>query len=125
MLPSHLHKEAILPHGLATTFEVKASHPFTNIVVAIDFSKKDEAIIRNALKQGGKEAQYTLVHVVESAAARYLNKRAYDQETQLDDSNLQKYGKQLQEAGFNATTQIGFGSPTVEIVRIVKKIMPT
>ncbi len=121
MLPSHLHKEAILPHGLATTFEVKASHPFTNIVVAIDFSKKDEAIIRNALKQGGKEAQYTLVHVVESAAARYLNKRAYDQETQLDDSNLQKYGKQLQEAGFNATTQIGFGSPTVEIVRIVKE----
>lgn len=120
-----VHKEGngkvYLPHGVAESFKAAATHPFTNIIVAIDFSGKDEAIIRNALKQGGQAAQYTLVHIVESAAARYLDRHAYDQETKSDIENLEKYGENLKNAGFSVSTQIGYGSPANELTRMVKE----
>lgn len=121
MLPFFVSREVSLPHGFAQSIETTVMHPFSNIIVAIDFSGKDASIIRNAIMQGGKESAYTLVHVVESAAARYLDSHAFDQETKSDDLNLHKYGKQLQDAGFKVSTVIGFGSPTSELVRIVKQ----
>lgn len=115
-------KEAInLPHGIAETFVAAAAHPFSKIGIAIDFSGKDQLIISNALKQGGRAAHYFFIHVVESAAARYLDKEAHDRETIVDTENLRKYKDLLEQEGFNAETLIGFGSPPKEIARIVKE----
>lgn len=109
-----------IPHGLAESFVAEAVNPYRNIGVAVDFSGKDEAIIRSAIRQGGTEARYTLIHVVESAAARYLNRNAYDTETKVDTENLQKYAESLKEVGFMVQTRIGFGNPATELVKIVK-----
>lgn len=121
MITSHTFTHVSLPHGFAESFQTTIGHPFKNIIVAIDFSGHDEAIIRNALKQGGKESKYTLVHIVESAAARYLQSHAYDRETKSDGYNLKKYGVQLRESGYDVTTKIGFGSPTSELIKMVKE----
>jgi manganese transport protein len=107
-----------LPHGYAekiTEGEIK----YTNIGIAIDFSGKDKKIIQNAIMVGGKNATYTFIHVVESAAARYFGKIALDHETKLDNSSLDAYQTGLEKLDYKAAARIGFGSPAKEIAKIV------
>ena len=63
-----------LPHGNAEQITEGVIVTYNHIGIAIDFSGEDEKIIQNALMIGDREATYTFIHVVESAAARYLGK---------------------------------------------------
>ena len=71
--------------------------------------------------QGGKHAIYTLIHVVETAGARYYGNEVLDQETQSDVDNLQRYVDAMKNLHYNANPQIGYGSPATAIADIVKK----
>jgi manganese transport protein len=108
-----------VPHGLAEPVITSSSISYKHIAMAIDFSGKDQKIIQNAILIGGTKATYTFIHIVESAAARYLGKNAHDQETQLDKSNLNEYRHRLQEMGYKSEIQIGFGNPAVEMSKII------
>ncbi len=112
-------KRKQLPHGQAVDFAKIESITYKHIGMAIDFSGHDEQIIKSALNQGGKSAKYTFIHVVESAAARYWGKNTMDYETQLDHDSLVKYQNTLQELGYKVDIQIGFGSASSEIIKIV------
>jgi manganese transport protein len=113
-------EKTYLPHGQAETFtEIKSLANYTHIGIAIDFSGNDQSVIQNALNQGGKSASYTLIHVVESAAARYLGKITLDYETKKDEENLNQYRQKLEELGYQVNQQIGFGKPSHEIAKIV------
>ena len=112
---------SLIPHGLAEDFILKGDIVYKHIGIAIDFSGKDSEIIKNALNQGGKSAEYTFIHIVESAAARYLGKNTLDFETQLDKNNLIKYQTSLIEMGYKANLQIGYGYVASEIARIVNE----
>ena len=94
---------------------------YKHIGIAIDFSGNDQKLVQNALLLGGKLATYTFIHVVESAAARYLGKNALDHETLLDKSNLVQYQEKLEELGYKADIQIGFGNPAVEMSKIISR----
>ena len=109
-----------LPHGYAEQLLENASIKYKRIGIAIDFSGKDEKIIQNALMIGGKTASYAFIHVVESAAARYLGMNAQDHETELDKNNLAQYKDVLEKMDYKAETEIGFGNPASEMARIVK-----
>jgi manganese transport protein len=110
-----------LPHGQAQKFEpIEAVH-YKKIGISIDFSEVDHRVIQNALKQGGKEAAYTFIHIVESAAARYLGTSAMDHETQKDLANLENYEQQLIQLGYKTDHKIGFGNPGLEIAKIVNE----
>lgn len=109
-----------LPHGQAEDFSEGAIIEYKHIGITIDFSGNDQTVIQNALKQGGKSATYTFIHVVESAAARYLGKNTLDNETQLDMDNLKRYQEMLEGLGYKTDQKIGFGSAPTEIVKIVK-----
>ena len=93
--------------------------PVNKIAVALDFSKNDETIIANAISQGGKTATYILIHIVESAPAKYLGTDTDDEETRIDKQRLISYSNQLIEKGFTATPHIGYRNRVKEIVRIV------
>lgn len=108
-----------LPHGQALDFLESTSIEYKHIGIAIDFSGNDQKIIKSALNQGGKDATYTFIHVVESAAARYLGKNTLDYETQIDHDSLVKYQTSLKELGYKAKIQIGFGNAAAEITRII------
>ena len=112
-------KREQLPHGLAVDFAKIESLSYKQIAMAIDFSGHDQQIIKNALNQGGKSATYTIIHVVESAAARYLGKNTMDYETQLDYNSLVKYQKTLEDLGYKIKVEIGFGHPATEISKIL------
>ena len=109
-----------LPHGYAEQLLENASIKYKHIGVAIDFSGKDQKIIQNAMMIGGKSASYTFIHVVESAAARYLGINAQDHETELDKNNLSQYKEVLEQMDYKAETEIGFGNPATEMARIIK-----
>jgi len=112
-------KRVQLPHGQAVDFAKIESITYNHVAMAIDFSGHDQQIIKSALNQGGKSAVYTLIHVVESAAARYLGKNTMDYETQLDYDSLVKYQNQLKELGYKVNIQIGFGKASTEIAKII------
>jgi len=112
-------KRSQLPHGQALDIAEFETIKYNHIAVAIDFSGNDQRIIRSALNQGGKTADYTFIHVVESAAARYLGKNTMDYETQLDSDSLSKYKQNLEELGYKADFKIGFGNAATEISRLV------
>jgi manganese transport protein len=111
----------IVPHGSAASITEGNLIVYRKIGITTDFSKNDEKIIRNALMQGGKEAVYTFIHVVETAAARYHGNAVLDKETKLDEENLVKYQIDLQNLGYQVEYQIGYGNPALAISKIVKE----
>lgn len=109
-----------VPHGAALDIAHIEKISYHTIGITVDFSKNDRNTIRHALIQGGKGAKYHLIHVVETAAARYHGKATMDHETLSDAENLDKYCQNLAELGFHAFPHIGFGSTASAIAEISK-----
>lgn len=110
-----------LPHGEAIEFTQGQVITYKNIGITTDFSENDIKIIRNAIMQGGKDAVYTFIHVVETAAARYHGKNVMDYETKMDEQNLLKLKSELEKLGYKADYCVGFGKPSDAIAKIVKE----
>jgi len=116
----NLHRQMI-PHGNALDIGKIEKISYQRIGIAVDFSKNDRNTIRHALIQGGKDAHYYLIHVVETAAARYHGDIVMDHETQSDAENLEKYKSNLADLGYDSTVFIGFGSTAKAIANISNK----
>lgn len=108
-----------VPHGQAVELETPSAIRYRHIGIAIDFSGNDQRVIAHALSQGGKDAEYTFIHVTETAGARYHGEGVRDRETLLDESNLKKYRDELTAQGYTAHGHIGYGNPADAIVRII------
>jgi manganese transport protein len=117
------HKDAAVyvPHGIASAINDLDVIHYKHIAVSIDFSKNDTDSIRHAIMQGGKQANYTLIHVVETAGAHYNGGDVMDHETQSDVDNLDQYVIDLKKLGYKVDAQIGFGTAATAIADIVKK----
>lgn len=111
----------MVPHGDALDIGKIEKISYSKIGIAVDFSINDRNTIRHALIQGGKDAHYFLIHVVETAAARYHGKDVMDHETQSDRENLEKYRANLADLGYDSSPFIGFGSTAKEIAEISNK----
>jgi manganese transport protein len=109
-----------VPHGSALNIDAIEKISYTTIGITVDFSRNDRSTIRHALIQGGKTADYHLIHIVETAAARYHGKATMDHETLSDAQNLEKYCQNLASLGYNAIPHIGFGRAAVAIAEITK-----
>lgn len=94
---------------------------YKKIAVALDFGKHDNTLLAHAIGQGQGNAEYLLIHVVESASARLLGKESDDYETQNDEARLQLYVQQLHEQGLTATSHLGFRNRAGEIIRIINE----
>jgi manganese transport protein len=110
-----------VPHGNALAIGLIEKIHYKKIGITVDFSKNDANTIRHALIQGGKEAHYYLIHVVETAAARYHGKTTMDHETQADTANLEKYQLNLTDLGYDSSPHIGFGGTAKAIAEISKQ----
>lgn len=94
---------------------------YKRIALALDFSQFDEKIIANALAQGQPDTEYVLIHIVESASARYFGKDADDFETRKDQEQLDTYLELLKSKNIAAKGILGYRHRAKEIVRIVKQ----
>ena len=94
---------------------------YNKIAVALDFSKNDLKLINHAIGQGNASTSYVLIHIVESAATRLMEKDTDDLETRTDQEHLSTYVQQLKEKGFKSTGLLGFNDRAKEIIRLVKE----
>ncbi|MBS7565201.1 Nramp family divalent metal transporter [Mucilaginibacter sp. Bleaf8] len=115
------HKPAAIPHGIAKAIQDLKTIQYKHIGITIDFSDNDQDTISHALMQGGKDANYTLIHVVETAGARYHGTQVNDYETQSDQSNLQQYVTALNNLGYTSQAHIGYGHRAQAIAKTVKE----
>ena len=116
-------KETGMPHGLAAhldLLEINEAILYKRIAVCIDFSKMDGLTIERALLQGGKDANYLLLHVVETAGAMVYGSEIKDSESDRDAVALKDYTAQLREKGYRVDYQVGFGNPKNTIPAMVK-----
>jgi manganese transport protein len=121
LLFKHHDRPAYVPHGIASAISTIEAISYHRIGITIDFSKNDTDTIRHAIMQGGKDAAYTLIHVVETAGARYHGTQVMDHETQSDVDNLNRYVATLTGLGYNANAEIGYGSTAPAIAGVVKE----
>ncbi len=110
-----------VPHGLVQDIGKLIEPEFKKIAIAIDFSVMDSIAIAHALMQGTKNAEYVLIHIVETAGATVMGSEIEDFETDNDEKNLQEYIRQLQHKGYKAIYKLGYGNPKKEIPKIVNE----
>ena len=112
-----------VPHGIYKQIDVEQIKPavYQRIAIAIDFSSADDKTIKHALSQGGKNATYHLIHVVETPLAFIFGKEASDFESISDKANLELYRDNLLKLGYQVTTALGYGKPKLAIADITKE----
>ena len=119
LLFKHTDAPIYIPHGIAAEIDNLEAIHYHKIGISIDFSKNDTNALRHAIMQGGKGATYILMHVVETAGARYYGDQAMDHETQSDVDNLEQYANTLHKLGYKAEAKIGYGTAATAIAGIV------
>ncbi len=102
-------------HAHQEPLEAMAHESYRKIAVALDFSAKDQRSLSAALTQGGLEAEYLLIHVLESAGAMMMSSDISDLELQSDRKLLEAYCQQLRDKGYRVDSMIGFGRPSKAI----------
>ncbi len=113
-------KRKMVPHILdAKVDELARPLSYKKIAIPVDFSTSDEKSISAALQLGGKEAEYTLIHIVETPGAMIYGDEIDDYETESDEAFLNKYKEKLEAKGFKVSVELGFGSPKKIIPKIV------
>jgi len=116
----HERKVSNVPHGEALKIAELENLEYKKIGITVDFSKNDRNTFRHALIQGGKNADYYLIHIVETAAARFHGEKVLDHETQSDTDNLEKYQQNLKDLGYQSHIEIGYGTAAKAISELVK-----
>lgn len=99
--------------------QLVSTKAYQRIAVTVDFSSSDSKAISSAISQGGKDATYLLIHIVETAGARLFGQEIDDQETISDKLNLEKYQRDLVSKGYSIEISLGFGNPKKSIPEIV------
>lgn len=114
-----MQKESTVPDGEPYKLKIAAGKKYRRIAVTVDFSHSDSKAISHAIAQGGKETEYLLIHIVETAGARLMDSEIDDLETETDKTNLHKYKSDLESKGFKIDLKLGFGNPKRSIPEIV------
>jgi len=110
-----------VPDGLPENLNIVEGKRFVKVAITVDFSNSDSKAISSAIMQGGKSATYVLIHIVETAGARFMGHEIDDLETSSDKSNLEKYKLELEQKGYEIEIQLGFGNPKKSIPEIVNQ----
>ncbi|RYD83061.1 MAG: iron/manganese transporter [Sphingobacteriales bacterium] len=114
-------KPGKFPHGSATQLSAISPTKYSKIAVTVDFSELDNKTIAHALNQGGKEAEYILIHIVETAGAILVEKDIDDMESTADQNAIQQYVSQLQLEGYEVISVLGNGRRAKAIAAIINQ----
>jgi manganese transport protein len=109
------------PHNLKLQFSDEVIASKKNIAISVDFSSADSIALNSAFELGGKQAKYTLIHVVETVGAIMYGENTDDHETTIDEKLLTEYQIMLEEKGFIIAVKLGFGKPHSVIPKIVNE----
>ncbi len=108
-------------HGEIKEIVFDELKPYQTIAITVDFSGSDNKAINKALMIGGKDANYILLHVLESTNAVVYGEDAFDMEREQDVLFLKRYVDEINAKGYKTQMALGFGSPKVAIPEMVKQ----
>ncbi len=110
--------------GIEPEVRLEVPRGYGSIAVALDFGGGEERLLNEALRlaQGGGSTRITLLHVVESPAARIMGESTEDLETETDRRRLEVLTRSLVEAGYTAGWRLGLGHPVRELARLVAEV---
>ena len=114
-------RAARIPHSSAPQLQEIEKPQYKRIAICVDFSPVDSQAIGNALAQGGTDAEYLLIHVVETAGAMVYGSEIDDLESSIDHAALRSYKMQIRDKGYLASIKIGYGKPGTRIPAIVQE----
>lgn len=110
-----------LPHNFKLNFAQSNAYNTKKIAISVDFSDADQVALNAAFELGGKEASYTLIHIVETIGAIFYGENIKDHETTTDEKLLLQYQEMLANNGYKVVIQLGFGKPSKAIPKIVNE----
>lgn len=113
--------QKVLVHDHSKPATKITTRSFKRIAVALDFSGNDDTVLSYARSQAGNDAEYFIVHIVESVQARLIGKDSRDYETLEDQKLLNKYIEQLRASGVQATGALGYKRRVKSITGMVKE----
>lgn len=116
-IPHAESKQLLIPADISLPLESR----YAKIAVTVDFSLADSRAVKEALEQGGRQAEYILIHVVETAGALMMREDIDDYETTADAASLKIYIEQLTKLGLNAEMKLGYGNPKIAIPDLVRE----
>lgn len=114
-------EKSLTPHGEMKKLSLVTPEEFRRIAVTVDFSDVDSRAVSEAIKQGGKNAQYLLIHIVETAGALMMKDDIRDFETSDDVKHLKDYLSDLSAGGYDVHYKLGYGNPKQEIPAILRE----
>jgi manganese transport protein len=92
------------------------------VAVALEFGPADGAVLEHVRSQElTTRTRLVLLHVVESAAGRYLGPETSDLETREDQAMLDSIAEEFRAGGVEAEARLGYGNPTRELARLVNE----
>ena len=99
--------------------------PPRKVAIALEMGSADDAVLEHVRAHFAVPgAELTLLHVVESAAGRYLGEESSDQESRADLATLERLAEDLRQRGARVTVALGHGDPKSELARLVKDVAP-
>ena len=111
--------KAPLPVRLAPFKELDLTEQFNRIGIALEAVEGDRDILSGMIPLArATGAEVVLMHVVESATARFIGRSVHDEEEKSDREYLESVRTQLEESGMKCSLRVGAGEPGVELARI-------
>jgi len=112
----------VLPTPVILAFEVRLSQPYKKVAICLEVSKQDQELLSSVLPLAGAAgAEVVLVHVAESAVARFLGRSVLDEEARGDAEYLERVAERIRENGLPCRALIGAGEAENEIARIAEE----
>jgi manganese transport protein len=112
----------LLPTPSMPSMESTLDQKYRRIGIALEATKQDQEILAGIIPLvRASSAEVVLIHIVESATARFIGTDTADEEARGDVDYMQRVAGVIREAGVNCKVRLGAGEPEDEIARVAKE----
>jgi manganese transport protein len=115
------HREAV-PTPILPPMEATLGRQYRRVGIALEATSRDEQILAGVLplvRAAG--ADVYLIHVLESATARFIGQSVDDTEAKSAEEYIARVAEAMRQAGVKCTARLGTGEAEDEIARIAKE----
>jgi manganese transport protein len=113
---------SFLPTPAMPAIESTLGQKYRRIGIALEATKQDEEILSGIIPLvRASGAEVVLIHIVESATARFIGTDTADEEARGDVDYMQRVAAVVREGGVSCKVRLGAGEPEDEIARLAKE----
>ncbi|MBI3539906.1 MAG: Nramp family divalent metal transporter [Candidatus Eisenbacteria bacterium] len=111
------------PGAAGAVRQAAADEPARTVAVALELGPADRDVLEHVrTRELTSRTRLVLLHVVESAAGRYLGPETSDLEAREDRATLEATADEFRARGIATDVRLGFGDPTRELARMVHEV---